>query len=625
MTDGPGGNQHSFPQPGGWPPGPPNQPPNQPPVTPPHGQPVPPPQPQPGSPPGFQPPGLQPPGFQTPAYPPLGGDATTVTRQTPTTPPPGYDPNAPAPSGGGGKKKGLLIGGALAAVAAVTVGVVMVTGGDDEPSTAPTTTLEASTTVAPITTDGTTTTTESTTPVPAGVDDIAHSVVQIFAELNDGTQIWSGSGTIIASYGLILTNAHVVENNGDPIFYDRLVVYLTDRADAPPTPMYIADVVAFDPDVDLAVIQIFTDLNGSPAGELNLPALPIGDSDQIGLGDNLRILGFPGIGGETITFTQGAVSGFTSEAGVGDRAWVKTDATIAGGNSGGTAVNDEGQLVAVPTQASAGADGEITDCRVVQDTNGDGSIDQNDTCIPIGGFLNGLRPVNLAQPLIQQAQQGQIIDTRPQGGTGGEIDLESVRLGPIRFGADVDPNTNLPTAGETEILPSGAAKACAFFDYEGMVDGVKWDAVWSRDGEVVEDYSIFDNDWIGGANGIDWWVCAGNGVDPLPLGIYDLTLFVDGEGITSAVVFVGNYAMAGINVINNTSSEVCYLRLSPPTSGRWGNDEFTSEQTLPAGGTTTIIEVGAVYDVLAQDCDLNTIAEYYEVDLTAGGDLVISP
>lgn len=616
MTDGSGGSQNSFPQPGGWPPGQPG------PIGPP-----PPDAPTPGSPsPGFQPPSFQPPGFQSPIAPPPGGDATAVMRQTPTTPPPGYDPNAPAPSGGGGKKKGLLIGGALAAVAAVTVGVVMVTGGDDKPSTAPTTTAVVTTTAAPITSDDSTTTssTEPTTPLPTGVDDIAHSVVQIFAELNDGTQIWSGSGTIIASYGLILTNAHVVENNGDPIFYERLVVYLTDRADQPPTPMYIADVVAFDPDVDLAIIQIFTDMNGNPAGELNLPALPIGDSDLINLGDNLRILGFPGIGGETITFTQGAVSGFTSEAGVGDRAWVKTDATIAGGNSGGTAVNDQGQLVAIPTQASAGADGEVTDCRVVQDTNGDGSIDQNDTCIPIGGFLNGLRPVNLAQPLIQQAQQGQIIDTRPQSGGGGEIDLESVFLGPIRFGADADPATNLPTAGETEILPAGAAKACAFFDYEGMVDGVKWDAVWSRDGEVVEDYSMFENDWIGGPQGIDWWVCAGNGVDPLPLGIYDLTLFVDGEGITSAVVFVGNYAMVGINVINNTSSEVCYLRLSPPTSGRWGNDEFSSEQTLPAGGTATIMEVGSVYDVLAQDCDLNTVAEYYDVDLTAGGDLVIS-
>ena len=36
------------------------------------------------------------------------------------------------------------------------------------------------------------------------------------------------------------------------------------------------------------------------------------------------------------------------------------------------------------------------------------------------------------------------------------------------------------------------------------------------------------------------------------------------------------------------------------------------------------MEVGSVYDVLAQDCDLNTVAEYYDVDLTVGGDLVIS-
>ena len=54
------------------------------------------------------------------------------------------------------------------------------------------------------------------------------------------------------------------------------------------------------------------------------------------------------IGGDTITLSEGSVSGFTTEAGVDGRAWVKSDATIAGGVSGGTAVNEAGELVAIP-------------------------------------------------------------------------------------------------------------------------------------------------------------------------------------------------------------------------------------------------------------------------------------
>ena len=135
--------------------------------------------------------------------------------------------------------------------------------------------------------------------------------------------------------------------------------------------------------------------------------MTLGDSDSVEIGDSLQILGYPGIGGETITFTEGAVSGFTSDRSVEGRAWIKTDATIAGGNSGGMAANALGELIGVPTIAASGAEGgDIVDCRPVADTNRDGSIDQFDTCVPIGGFINGLRPVNLALPLIAAAQSG---------------------------------------------------------------------------------------------------------------------------------------------------------------------------------------------------------------------------
>ncbi|MHC1785054.1 MAG: serine protease [Anaerolineaceae bacterium] len=239
-----------------------------------------------------------------------------------------------------------------------------------------------------------------------------HSVVQITAQYEEGGEIfdgWTGSGSIISSDGLILTNAHVVLPDRDyPV--DYLVISLTGNQDEIPTPSYYAVVVQADVSLDVAVIQITTDLDGNDIDRatLELPAVPIGDSDALSLGDKLSILGYPGIGGETITLTSGEVSGFTGEAAYGNRAFIKTNATIAGGNSGGLAVNAQGELVGIPTQLGYGGDQEVVDCRILADTNGDGTVDENDSCIPTGGFINSLRPVKLALPFIEKAMSGEI-------------------------------------------------------------------------------------------------------------------------------------------------------------------------------------------------------------------------
>jgi hypothetical protein len=160
--------------------------------------------------------------------------------------------------------------------------------------------------------------------------------------------------------------------------------------------------------LDIAVIQIKTDLNNSPVDDtsLNLPFIPLGNADNLRLGDPLTILGYPGIGGQTITLTRGEVSGFTAEAGRGARAFIKTSATIAGGNSGGLAADPEGYLIGIPTQLGYGGDGQYVDCRVLADTNRDGLVDDRDNCVPTGGFINALRPINLAFPLIEAAKAG---------------------------------------------------------------------------------------------------------------------------------------------------------------------------------------------------------------------------
>jgi S1-C subfamily serine protease len=250
------------------------------------------------------------------------------------------------------------------------------------------------------------------------------SVVQIWALQQDGGewfQLWSGSGSIVTADGYILTNAHVVlpDKNYD---VDGLLVSLTREADEPPEPSFLAEVVVADPDLDLAVIRVTADLDGNPIdyASLNLPAVPLGDSDSLELGTPISILGYPGIGGETITLTRGEVAGFVSEPGVKGHAFIKTSAAIAGGNSGGMAIDEDGYLIGVPTQLGYGGQGEFVDCRVLADTNGDGMVDDRDGCIPTGGFINALRPVNLSLSFIQEAVAGVV--RQPTGSKSSQVE-----------------------------------------------------------------------------------------------------------------------------------------------------------------------------------------------------------
>jgi S1-C subfamily serine protease len=243
------------------------------------------------------------------------------------------------------------------------------------------------------------------TPVPVPY----HSVVKIVAKVKHSSylrDLWGGSGTIVSPDGLILTNAHLVLPipGASPDFF---MISITEDPAESPVEMYIAEPVLTDEDLDLAVLRIVSDLRYNPVDpdSLDLAAVPLGDSNTLQLGDPLTILGYPGIGGDTITLTSGSVGGFTAQREYGERAFIKTSAMISGGTSGGVVLNANGQMVAVPTQLGPGTEENLVDCRVIADTNGDGEVDQDDACIPVGGFINALRPVNLALSMIESARQ----------------------------------------------------------------------------------------------------------------------------------------------------------------------------------------------------------------------------
>jgi S1-C subfamily serine protease len=237
-----------------------------------------------------------------------------------------------------------------------------------------------------------------------------------------------GSGTVLSADGYILTNHHVTDlkpiradakANGVEFIENTMVVSITKRNDEPPIPMFRAAVIATDPRLDLAVLKVTSDLSGAPLSSGNVfPWVPVGDATELELGDTLNIFGYPSIGGRTITYTSGPVSGFETDPAFAGRAWIKTSASISGGNSGGTAVDDSGFLVGIPTQGGVLGAQAIVDCRPAADTNGDRKLDDKDVCVPTGGFINSLRTVNTAKQIITRATNGTVkVSGLPPGAT----------------------------------------------------------------------------------------------------------------------------------------------------------------------------------------------------------------
>ena len=343
------------------------------------------------------------------------------------------------------------------------------------------------------------------------------AVVQIVALrkgfLGNLSSAWTGSGSIIHPSGIVLTNCHVANPRamGMPAPpADRLAIAVTDRSDEAPALTYIAEIIAQSPELDLAILKIVSGFDGRSTGQLNLPYLPLGDSDSLELGDHLTILGYPGIGGETVTLTSGFVSGFSKQDGVRSRrAWVKTDATIAGGNSGGTAIDAKGRLVAIPTQAAAGTGITPVDARPVVDTNRDGRVDQRDTPMTIGGFINGLRPVNLAHPLLKKVgfssagagaskpASRKAPAKKPAAKRSSRRKASGAAFSTLLFSAKVTRDGR--PINPTELMLSGLKTVYAAFDYDGMKNGERWGQVWAVNGKSVVNET--DARWDDGEQG----------------------------------------------------------------------------------------------------------------------------
>ena len=234
----------------------------------------------------------------------------------------------------------------------------------------------------------------------------------------------TGSGVVIGE-GFVLTNYHVVE--------DATALKVTVTDDAGKTTEYAASLVAYDESLDAAIIY---------APECTLPAVKLGDSDKLMVGDWAICIGNPL--GFTKTTTVGVVSALNraveseSYDKYGRRetisnAMIQVDAAINSGNSGGGMFSVTGELMGIPTMKYSGS------------YYSNASIEGIGMCIPI----------NAVKPLIDDVLSGRIQAVPPETTQKSGSD-ESVNMtGKPRLGvtiADVNTSSRAAMLGQ---IPDG--------------------------------------------------------------------------------------------------------------------------------------------------------------------------
>jgi serine protease Do len=139
----------------------------------------------------------------------------------------------------------------------------------------------------------------------------------------------SGSGFLVNSKGLVITNKHVVGGSAH-----ARVLSATGQ-------VYETDSIFVDPDHDLAALKIECE---------QCPYLTLGEPASIAVGQEVVAIGSPGLGGLTFsnTVTRGIVSAFRGPNDAG-HVYIQTDAAINPGNSGGPLLNKYGHVIGVNT------------------------------------------------------------------------------------------------------------------------------------------------------------------------------------------------------------------------------------------------------------------------------------
>lgn len=235
----------------------------------------------------------------------------------------------------------------------------------------------------------------------------------------------TGTGIVMTSEGYIITNAHVIYDNGTDTNYGKATgvsVLMSDETE------YEATIIGYDTDTDIAVLKI--DASGLTPAEF-------GNSDDLQVGELVLAIGNP-LGFELFgSVTSGIVSALNREITINDKKMnlIQTDAAINSGNSGGPLINSFGQVIGInsakmtSTYSSASVEGlgfaiPITQAKdIIDDLINYGYVKGRPqlgiTCInvdestaslynmPVGAYVRSVNPNGAAD--LAGIQEGDII------------------------------------------------------------------------------------------------------------------------------------------------------------------------------------------------------------------------
>ena len=279
------------------------------------------------------------------------------------------------------------------------------------------------------------------------IERIARSVVRIDA-LRNGEVVRTGSGTIVLPTGQIVTNRHVIENSDD------WEIAMLHDIDERPVPRYRASLRGYSLEVDIAVLEIDRWADGKPlvSENLDLPSAVWAEWD-LQRGDYVGLLGYPGIGGGFLTFTEGGIATVRRGSVGGETASVayQTDAEIAPGNSGGLAVNRNGEMVGIPSAAATEATGGrlaviITLEALLKAVNAGLETDRRNTN---RSFVDAFAEANYGTLLVQAGRRPE--GHRAAGIAGGSMDVAEV-IDECRGWISTTPDYRVRWTGRAESL-----------------------------------------------------------------------------------------------------------------------------------------------------------------------------
>ena len=380
----------------------------------------------------------------------------------------------------------------------------------------------------------------------------------------------TGSGTILTESGLILTNYHVMGEIDQEKLYNgngfAAIGINPTNLKGRPVLKYAAHLLAASPELDLALLRITGLLEDEDAAlpeNLGLTVIEIGDSEALQIGDEINAFGFPSIGGDTVTFTSGIVSGFEDWEDDGYAEWLKVDLNINHGNSGGLATNSAGEFVGVPTQGR-------------QDI----------------GMIGLVRDGNMAIDWVRRA----LLDEPNTSQT----DPDAPGVANVLFAKAIDSKGVARSSGVR--FNSGLDTIYATFDFVNFANQANFVFSWYRDG-----FQIFTDAvrWDFGKSGSTWVNVYDD--EGLADGYYELEIVYEGKQIYRDGVVVG--------------------AAKPPGSASFGTITFAegvTDDDKPVGPGTNFTNISEIYAFFAVKGIENgakwTRRWYIDGEITTSGD-----